>query len=101
MVEIDMQRHNVASESLIGKSLCEPSQRLFSKQTVGSFENEPTVLYYFINEISVYTGAWSDVVADVILTTDLERSTFTLDVVKKKSITLDGEPTKGTVLLRV
>ena len=48
-----------------------------------------SISYYFINEISVYTGAWSDVTADVILTTDLERSTFTLDVVKKKSITLE------------
>ena len=60
-----------------------------------------SISYYFINEISVYTGAWSDVTADVILIIVLERSTFTLDVVKKKSITLEGEPTKGAVVLRV
>ena len=56
---------------------------------------------HLTNETSVYTGAWSDVTADVILIIVLERSTFTLDVVKKKSITLEGEPTKGAVVLRV
>lgn len=49
-------------------------------------------LFYFFNEKSIYIGQWSEQYDVCKLITILVRSTFTLDVVKKKSIVLDGEP---------